>query len=156
MHKPSKQSICINGRTNVVPAHVKPGQCALVITKNRVMGQYITNVLSLRVSSVYYTTSGIDALKEITSSANYTILITDLLVDEISGIALGIVLKEKRPAFVFGINNANEACKAVAVESGFDMVYDAVSTPAVIYQCFKVRDILSSHFNGLIPYPFVA
>lgn len=156
MHKPCKQSTCIDSSTNVVPAHVKLAECALVITKNRLIGQYVTNVLSLRMSSVYYTTSGIDALKEITSSSHYTILITDLLVDEISGIALGIVLKEKRSAFVFGINNANEACKAVAVESGFDMVYDAVNTPAVIYQCFKVRDFLPGHSNDLKPYPFVA
>ena len=66
VHIPRKQAICTGSRAKVGPAHAKLGQCALVITQNCVMGRYLANILSLRVDSVHYTTSGIDALKEIT------------------------------------------------------------------------------------------
>ena len=155
MLKPRRQSISTGNRAKVGPMHHKLAQRALVVTKDTMMGHYIANALSLSVSLVEFATSGFDALKKISSTAPYTILITDLLIDEISGIALGIALKEKQTAFVLGINNGSETCKAVAVEKGFDIVVDSESAAAAVDQCFQLRDFLPGSSNGLRPYSFI-
>ena len=93
---------------------------------------------------------------ELNSSKSYTILITDLLIDEISGIALGIVLKKKRPAFIFGINNGSEACKIVAIENGFNMVYDVTNVLGIILQCFPIGNQLNNNYMELMPYSNVS
>ncbi|MCB2141119.1 hypothetical protein KQH27_00260 [bacterium] len=154
MHKPRRPKIWTGGHTKRGQAKAIIGQsAAMVVTRNIVLGRYIANVLSLSVNTVQFSNSGIDALKEINSSINFTILITDLLIDEVSGIALGIVLKKKRPAFLFGINNGSEACKIVAIENGFNMVYDAANTPEVIYQYFPLGNTFHNNNMELKPSP---
>ena len=156
MHIHRRQKIWTGCHTKRGPSKAAISQsAAMIVTKNSVLGRYIANVLSLSVDTVHFSNSGIDALKEINSSTNFTILITDLLIDEVSGIALGIVLNKKRPAFLFGINNGNETCKIVAIENGFNMVYDAADAPNIFYQFFPI----GSQFHNYIaikPYPNVS
>jgi CheY-like chemotaxis protein len=65
---------------------------------------------------------GIEALKVLHRSCPYDLVITELLLDEISGFALVIAAKKYPDVATIGINNGGASLKLVADEFGIDAV----------------------------------
>jgi len=105
---------------------------ALLVVTNKSAGLAIVDVMAQNGFDVDLATTGIGALKKIRAGERYSILITQLLVDQISGTALMIELKKRHPVLAMGINNCSDVCRSIAKLSGFDVIVDCRTDPSQI------------------------
>ena len=96
----------------------------LVILDNRSQGLEIDTALEQYGLSVDLVNKGIDALKFMQPSCPYDLLITALLLDEISGFALVLAAKKFHDVATIGLNNGDALLKSLADEFGIDKVLE--------------------------------
>ena len=97
---------------------------ALVVYDQSEVGIKIGTALEQFCFSVDVVHSGLEAMKLIHLCCPYDILITELLLDEISGFALVIVAKKYPDVATIGINNGNASLKIIADEYGIDSLLE--------------------------------
>ena len=97
----------------------------LVVIGNPADGLEVGTALEQRGLSVDILSKGIEALKFMQPSCLYDLLITELLLDEISGFALVIAAKKYPDVATIGINNGAASLKLVADEFGIDKVLES-------------------------------
>jgi DNA-binding response OmpR family regulator len=73
--------------------------------------------------------SGLTALKMMKSRCPYDLLITELLLDEVSGLALCSVAKQNSNTRVVAVNNGDRTLRVVADEFGVDLVVKMPKVP---------------------------
>jgi DNA-binding response OmpR family regulator len=97
---------------------------ALVVYGQSEVGIKIGTVLEQFCFSVDVVHNGLEAMKLIHLCCPYDILITELLLDEISGFALVTVAKKFPDVATIGINNGNVSLKKIADEYGIDGILE--------------------------------
>ena len=105
---------------------------ALLVVKDKPAGRAIADVMEQYGFKVDFVNTGMGGLKKIQYKDRYAVLITQLILDQISGTALMMEIKKKQPVFALGINNCSAACRSIAKVSGFDVIVDSGTNPALI------------------------
>jgi CheY-like chemotaxis protein len=94
---------------------------ALVVARNALNGSEATSGLEQLGCSVDAAGMGLDALRLMGKRCPYDLIVTELLLDRISGLALVIIARKKNPAIrTIAINNGSKALRLFAMESGVD------------------------------------
>ena len=98
---------------------------ALVVARNALHGSEVTSGLEQLGCSVDAVGTGLDALRLIGKQCPYDLIVTELLLDGISGLALLIIARKKNPAVrTIGVNNGSKTLRLFAMESGVDQVLE--------------------------------
>jgi len=98
---------------------------ALVVARNALHGSEVTSGLEQLGCSVDAVGTGIDALRLMGEQCPYDLIVTELLLDGISGLALLIIARKKNPAIrTIALNNGSKTLRLFAVESGVDQVLE--------------------------------
>ncbi len=98
---------------------------ALVVARNPLNGSEVSFRLEQLGYSVDAVGTGLDALKLIGKQCPYDLIVTELLLDRISGLALVIIARKKNPATrTIALNNGSKALKVFAMESGLDQLLE--------------------------------
>ena len=97
---------------------------ALVVYGHPEVGIEIGTALKRYCLSADVVRTGLEAMKLIHVCCPYDILITELLLDEISGFALVMIAKKFPDVATIGINNGNAYLKIIADEYGIDKLLD--------------------------------
>ena len=101
------------------------GKRTLVVAKNALNGSEVTSGLEHLGCSVDAANTGLDALRLLGMQCPYDLIVTELLLDGINGLALIIVAKKKNPLIrTIAVNNGNQTLRLFAVESGVDEVLE--------------------------------
>jgi DNA-binding response OmpR family regulator len=120
INKYTNYTICLpegNGRSPIIKR-------ALVVYGHSDMGIKIGIALERCSFSVDVVHTGLEALKLMHLCCPYDILITELLLDEISGFALITVARKFPDVATIGINNGDTSLKLIADEYGIDVVLE--------------------------------
>ena len=98
---------------------------ALVVARNSLNGIAATSGLEQLDCSVDAVGTGLDALRLMSKQCPYDLIVTELLLDRISGLALVIIARQKNPAVrIIAVNNGGETLRLFAMESGVDQVLE--------------------------------
>ena len=116
-------------------------QRVLVVFKNYSEVEALRHCLEPLGCSVDVASEGLAALKLIWSCCNYHLLITDVIVDEISGLALHMVAKKKNPLVkTIALNDGGSLLHSVAEQFGIEQVMDLPVDAQGL--CGAARDML--------------
>ena len=104
---------------------VATGKRALVVARSGINGSEVTSGLEQLGCSVDAANTGLDALRLLGTQCPYDLIVTELLLDGINGLALIIIAKKGNP-FVktIAVNNGNQTERLCAMESGVDEVLE--------------------------------
>ena len=104
---------------------VATGKRALVVARSGINGSEVTSGLEQLGCSVDAANTGLDALRLLGTQCPYDLIVTELLLDGINGLALIIIAKKGNP-FVktIAVNNGNQTLRRFARESGVDEVLE--------------------------------
>ena len=98
---------------------------ALVVARNALNGSEVTSGLEQLGCPVDAAGTGLDALRLMGKKCPYDLIVTELLLDGISGLALLIIARKKNPAIrTIALNNGSETLRLFAMESGVDQVLE--------------------------------
>ena len=98
---------------------------ALVVARNPLNGIEASSALEQLGCSVDAVGTGLDALRLMSKQCPYDLIVTELLLDRISGLALVIIARQKNPAVrIIAVNNGGETLRLFAMESGVDQVLE--------------------------------
>ena len=98
---------------------------ALVVARNPLNGIEASSALEQLGCSVDAIGTGLDALRLMSKQCPYDLIVTELLLDRISGLALVIIARQKNPAVrIIAVNNGGETLRLFAMESGVDQVLE--------------------------------
>lgn len=97
---------------------------ALIANSQSDVGLKIGVALEQCGLSVDVVHTGLEAMKLIHKCCPYDIIITELLLEEISGFALVAVANNFQDVVTIGINNGNKSLKLIADEYGIDRLVD--------------------------------
>jgi CheY-like chemotaxis protein len=98
---------------------------ALVVARNALNGSEATSGLEQLGYSVDAAATGLDALRLMGMQCPYDLIVTELLLDGISGLALVIIARKKNPAIrTIAVNNGSKTLRLFAMESGVDQVLE--------------------------------
>ena len=101
------------------------GKRALVVARNGCNGSEMTSGLEQLGCSVDAASTGLDALRLLGMQCPYDLIVTELLLDGINGLALIIIAKKKNPSVkTIAVNNGNQTLRMFAMESGVDEVLE--------------------------------
>ena len=101
------------------------GKRALVVARNALHGSEVTSALEQLGCSVDAAGTGLDALRLLGMQCPYDLIVTELLLDGINGLALIIIAKKKNPSVkTIAVNNGNQTLRRFARESGVDEVLE--------------------------------
>jgi CheY-like chemotaxis protein len=101
------------------------GKRALVVARSGLNGGEVTSALEQLGCSVDAASRGLDALRLLGMQCPYDLIVTELLLDGINGLALIIIAKKKNPSVrTVAVNNGNQTLRLFAMESGVDEVLD--------------------------------
>ena len=101
------------------------GKRALVVARSGLNGSEVTSGLERLGCSVDAASTGLDALRLLGMQCPYDLILTELLLDGINGLALNIIAKKKNPSIrTIGVNNGNQTLRLFAMESGVDEVLE--------------------------------
>jgi len=104
---------------------VRIGRRALVVARNALIGSEVTSGLEQLGCSVDAAGTGLDALRLLGMQCPYDLMVTELLLDGINGLALIIIAKKKNPSVrTIAVNNGNQTLRLFAMESGVDEVLE--------------------------------
>ncbi len=108
---------------------------ALVVARNALHGSAVTSGLEQLGCSVDAVGTGLDALRLIGKQCPYDLIVTELLLDRISGLALVIIARTKNPTIrTIAINNGSKALRLFAVESGIDRLLELPLDAEKVYE----------------------
>jgi CheY-like chemotaxis protein len=108
---------------------------ALVVARNALHGSEVTSGLEQLGCSVDAAGTGLDALRLMSKQCPYDLIVTELLLDRISGLALVIIARKKNPAIrTIGVNNGSKTLRLFAMESGIDQVLELPLDAEKVYQ----------------------
>ncbi len=98
---------------------------ALVVARNPLNGIEASSALEQLGCSVDAAGTGLDALRLMGKQCPYDLIVTELLLKGISGLALVIIARQKNPAVrIIAVNNGGETLRLFAMESGVDQVLE--------------------------------
>jgi CheY-like chemotaxis protein len=101
------------------------GKRALVVARSAVNGSEVTSALEQLGCSVDAASTGLDALRLLGTQYPYDLIVTELLLDGINGLALIIIARNKNTSVrTIAVNNGNETLRVFAIESGVDEVLE--------------------------------
>ena len=104
---------------------VATGKRALVVARSGINGSEVTSGLEQLGCSVDAANTGLDALRLLGTQCPYDLIVTELLLDGINGLALIIIAKKKNPSVkTIAVNNGNQTLRMFAMESGVDEVLE--------------------------------
>ena len=104
---------------------VAMGKRALVVARSALNGSEVTSALEQLGCSVDAAGTGLDALRLLGMQCHYDLIVTELLLDGINGLALIIIAKKKNPFIrTIAVNNGNQTLRLFAMESGVDEVLE--------------------------------
>lgn len=95
---------------------------ALVIFKDDLDGRDVFYLLNYIGFSVDVASSGLEALRLFQRRRPYDLIVTQLVLDEISGLCLFTCAKKDPETITIGVNNGNEILGRVAAEFGTDVI----------------------------------
>ena len=108
---------------------------ALVVARNSLNGIEATSGLEQLGCSVDAAATGLDALRLMGKQCPYDLIVTELLLDGISGLALVIIARKKNPAVrIIAVNNGGETLRLFAMESGVDQVLELPLDAEKVYE----------------------
>ncbi|MBW1980525.1 MAG: response regulator [Deltaproteobacteria bacterium] len=98
---------------------------ALVVASDVYHGIEVSSALERLGCAVDVASSGVEALRLIARGTVYQLIVTELVLNGISGLALAIAARQKEPAVrIIGVNNGKKALLLVAREFGIDDVLE--------------------------------
>ncbi len=97
---------------------------ALVIFKDDLDGRDVFYLLNYIGFSVDVASSGLEALRLFQRRRPYDLIVTQLVLDEISGLCLFTCAKKNPETITIGVNNGSETLRRVATEFGIDIILD--------------------------------
>ena len=101
------------------------GKRALVVARSGLNGSEVTSGLEQLGCSVDAASTGLDALRLLGMQRPYDLIVTELLLDGINGLALIIIAKKKNPFIrTIAVNNGNQTLRLFAMESGVDEILE--------------------------------
>ena len=101
------------------------GKRALVVARSGLNGSEVTSALEQLGCSVDAAGTGLDALRLLGMQCPYDLIVTELFLDGINGLALIIIAKKKNPYVrTVAVNNGNQTLRLFAKESGVDEVLE--------------------------------
>lgn len=101
------------------------GKRALVVARSGLNGSEVTSALEQLGCSVDAASTGLDALRLLGTECPYDLIVTELLLDGINGLALIIIARNKNSSVrTVAVNNGNQTLRLFAVESGVDEVLE--------------------------------
>ncbi len=108
---------------------------ALVVARNPLNGIEASSALEQLGCSVDAAGTGLDALRLMGKQCPYDLIVTELLLDRISGLALVIIARTKNPTIrTIAINNGSKALRLFAVESGIDRLLELPLDAEKVYE----------------------
>ena len=108
---------------------------ALVVARNPLNGIEASSALEQLGCSVDAVGTGLDALRLMSKQCPYDLIVTELLLDRISGLALVIIARQKNPAVrIIAVNNGGETLRLFAMESGVDQVLELPLDAEKVYE----------------------
>ncbi len=108
---------------------------ALVVARNPLNGIEASSGLEQLGCSVDAVGTGLDALRLMGKQCPYDLIVTELLLDGISGLALVIIARKKNPAIrIIAVNNGGETLRLFAMESGVDQVLELPLDAEKVYE----------------------
>jgi DNA-binding response OmpR family regulator len=96
---------------------------ALVIFKDDLDGRDVFYLLNYIGFSVDVAHSGLEALRMF-QRRRYDLIVTELVLDGISGLGLFTCAKKNPETITIGVNNGSETLRRVATEFGIDIILD--------------------------------
>ena len=101
------------------------GKRAMVVARSGLNGSEVASGLEQFGCSVDAAGTGLDALRLLGMQRPYDLIVTELLLDGINGLALIIIAKKKNPSVkTIAVNNGNQTLRLFAMESGVDEVLE--------------------------------
>jgi DNA-binding response OmpR family regulator len=97
---------------------------ALVIFKDDLDGKDVFYLLNYIGFSVDVAHSGLEALRMFQRRRPYDLIVTELVLDGISGLGLFTCAKKNPETITIGVNNGSETLRRVATEFGIDIILD--------------------------------
>ncbi len=97
---------------------------ALVIFKDDLDGRDVFYLLNYIGFSVDVAHSGLEALRMFQRRRPYDLIVTELVLDGISGLGLFTCAKKNPETITIGVNNGSETLRRVATEFGIDIILD--------------------------------
>jgi len=108
---------------------------ALVVARNALNGSEVTSGLEQLGCSVDAVGTGLDALRLMGKQCPYDLIVTELLLDRISGLALVIIARKKNPTIrTIALNNGSKTLQLFAMESGVDQVLELPLDAEKVYE----------------------
>jgi CheY-like chemotaxis protein len=108
---------------------------ALVVARNALHGSEVTSGLEQLGCSVDAAGTGLDALRLMGKQCPYDLIVTELLLDGISGLALLIIARKKNQAIrTIALNNGSKTIRLFAMESGVDRMLETPVDAEKIYE----------------------
>ena len=101
------------------------GKRALAVARRTLNGSQVTSALEQLGCSVDAASTGLDALRLLGTQGPYDLIVTELLLDGINGLALIIIARNKTSSVrTVAVNNGNQTLRLFATESGVDEVLE--------------------------------
>jgi CheY-like chemotaxis protein len=108
---------------------------ALVVARNALNGIEATTGVEQLGYSVDVASTGLDALRLMGIQGPYHLIVTELLLHGISGLALIIIARKKNPSVrTIAMNNGNQTLRLFALESGVDKVLEVPLDSKKVYE----------------------
>jgi CheY-like chemotaxis protein len=97
---------------------------AIVIFRDNLKARGVVSLLNSIGFSVDIASYGVEALKMMQHRRPYDLIVTELDLDEISGLGLLGCAKKNPETITIGLNNGNEILRRVAAGFGIDPILD--------------------------------
>jgi CheY-like chemotaxis protein len=108
---------------------------ALVVAKNALNGSEATSGLEQLGCPVDAAGTGLDALRLMGKQCPYDLIVTELLLDRISGLALVIIARKKNPAIrTIALNNGSKKLQLFAMDFGVDKLLEMPVDAEKVYE----------------------
>jgi CheY-like chemotaxis protein len=110
----------------------------LAVARDALNGMKILTALERLGCSVDVASTGLDALKLIRDQGPYDLIVTELLLNGISGLALVITAREKNPTVrSIAVNNGSETLQQFVMDYGVDSVLTPPLTEDEVYEAAR-------------------
>jgi CheY-like chemotaxis protein len=126
------------------------GKRALVVARSGLNGSEVTSGLEQLACSVDAASTGLDALRLLGTQCPYDLIVTELLLDGINGLALIIIAKKKNPSVrTIAVNNGNQTLRLFAMESGVNEVLELPLDSDKVHEAARLMLEENASTNGV-------